>query len=64
MDLAGATLGCGGGEVNRPPSLKSLHISHNNETWHSYTSPKEDMNMRRYEYMKIYDSRDIPLEFY
>ena len=35
-----------------PPSLKSSHITYNDETWHSYTLPKENP--------KIYESLEIP----
>ena len=38
-----------------PPSLKPVTLSYNDETWHSYTLPKEDP--------KIYKSRDTSLEF-
>ena len=34
--------GGGGGGAKRPRSLKSARISCNDETWHSYTLPKED----------------------
>ena len=32
----------GVGGAKRPPSLKSVTHTHNDETWHSYTLPKED----------------------
>ena len=37
MDFLGAGHGWGGRGGGNP-----LHISYNNETWHSYTLPKED----------------------
>ena len=51
MGLFGAADGWEG--AKGPPSLKQSHISYNDETWHSYTLPKE--------YPKIYKSRDTPL---
>ena len=32
----------GGGGLFGPPPLNPPHISYNDETWHSYTLPKED----------------------
>ena len=52
MDLFEAAHGWG---AKRPPPLNLSHISYKDETWHSYTLPKEDQ--------KIYESRDTPLEF-
>ena len=46
MGFFGAAHGCGG---------YLSHISYNDETWHSYTLPKEGP--------KIYESRDTFLEF-
>ena len=43
----------GRGAKRTPPKI--CHTSYNDETWHSYTLPKEDP--------KIYESRDTPLEF-
>ena len=40
MGLFGAADGWEG--AKGPPSLKQSHISYNDETWHSYTLPKED----------------------
>ena len=31
-----------GGGTKRPTPWNLSHISHNDETWNSYTSPKED----------------------
>ena len=43
MGFFGAAHGWGewGGQKGPPPQNLS-HISHNDETWHSYTLPKED----------------------
>ena len=38
----GAGGGVGGGQKS-PTPLNVSHISHNDETWHSYTLPKEDL---------------------
>ena len=38
MGIFGAADGWGGG----PPLSKICHTSYNDETWHSYTLPKED----------------------
>ena len=40
MDLFGSAHG--GREAKRPPSLKSVTNIYNDETWHSYTLPKQD----------------------
>ena len=40
MSLFGAAHGWRG--AKSPLSLKSVHISYNDETWYSYTLPKED----------------------
>ena len=51
----------GGGGVGRrgggegPPPKNLSHISHNDETWHSYSLPKEDP--------KNNESRDTPPKF-
>ena len=37
MGIFGTAEGWGGGKKDPPPK-----ICHNDETWHSYTSPKED----------------------
>ena len=42
-------------EQKAPPLLHLSHISYNDETWHSYTLPKEDP--------KMYQSRDTPPDF-
>ena len=42
------------GPKGSPPSLTTLYISCNDETWHSYTLPKEDL--------KSYKSRETRLE--
>ena len=48
--------GCSRMMEQKAPSLLHLsHISYNDETWHSYTLPKEDP--------KIYQSRDTPPDF-
>ena len=41
MGLFGAAHKWGGG-AKRSPLSKICHISYNDETWHSYTLPKED----------------------
>ena len=42
MDFVGAAHGWGdGGGGQKSPSLNLSHISCNDETWHSYTLPKE-----------------------
>ena len=42
MGFFGAAHGWGGGGLFGPPPLNPPHISYNDETWHSYTLPKED----------------------
>ena len=51
--LFGAAHGWGG--AKSPPPYNLSHIPCKDETWHSYTLPKEDS--------KIYESCDSPLEF-
>ena len=41
MDLSGVVLGWGGGK-KALPTYDLSHMSHNDETLHSYTSPMED----------------------
>ena len=43
MGLFGAAHGWG--EPKRAPFPKTCHTSHNGETWHSYTLPKEDLKI-------------------
>ena len=44
MGLLGAAHGWGGSKSPHPPPPSNLpHISHNDETWHSYTLPKGDL---------------------
>ena len=38
----GIVVGEGGEAKCSPPPTYMLHISHNDETWHSYTLPKGD----------------------
>ena len=47
--------GCSRIDMKGPSSLNLSHISYNDETWHIYTLPIEDL--------KTYKSRDRPLEF-
>ena len=43
MGFFGAADGWRGGGIKKAPPPKNLsHISYNDETWHSYTLPKED----------------------
>ena len=43
MGFFGAAHGMGGGGGQKgPPPKKLSHISCNDETWHSYTLPKQD----------------------
>ena len=48
----------GEGEGKNSLALNLSHISYNDETWYSYTLPKKDLKN-----IKIYKSRDTPLEF-
>ena len=34
--------GWGGGGAKRPPPTQKTQTTNNDETWHSYTLPKED----------------------
>ena len=47
--------GCSRMGGSKSPHTSLSHISCNDETWHSYTLPKEDP--------KIYESRDTPPDF-
>ena len=52
MGIFGTAHGCGGGQ--KGPFPKISHTSCNDETWHSYTLPKEDP--------EIHESRDTAPE--
>ena len=53
MGIFGAAHGCGEGQKDPPPE-NLWHISCNDETWQSYTLPKEDP--------EIHESRDTAPE--
>ena len=53
MGIFGAAHGCGEGQKDPPPENLS-HIFCNDETWQSYTLPKEDP--------EIHESRDTAPE--
>ena len=55
MGLFGAAWGLGGPKKVPLSTIYLTNLSYYDETWYNYTLPKEDL--------KIYESRDTPLEF-